>query len=232
MHVDSTVGRTYQYWIASTAFFDTALVIYPVYISPDFNPQVSNSDRTIAVSFFDCDGEEVNKAVYTIEHSRVTVLELSVLMEGFKYEGGFKHGIISVKASPGIEVKCRIYSHSSATFLNPLPEIYRHQREFLPVRFSPDTKTLVVLANLTKDSNQVRAKLFLGKRSPESIFTIPSAGVRLICLEQDFAECFEGKSSSSLGYVRFSSKNDLPFAVQVIECGEGKREQAFLSSIL
>lgn len=227
----SSETKSYKYWVASSNFFETSLVFYPVY-NNRLLKQENLTQLSASAEIFDCDGKSVNKIQCSFDNNKVSVLEMASLLEGLKYEAGIKHGFVELKTSSNLSVQCRINSHSSAAVLGDLDEISRYQKAFLPLRLGESTNTLIVLANLSKDINSVKVKLFLGKRTPEVNVELAAGSVRLLSLADEFAECIENKSFAALGYLRVASKNDLPFALQIIESTEGLKEEAVFSSIL
>lgn len=222
---------SHQFWVASSNFFETSIIFYPL----PYRSNESGHDKDTFEAegeLYDCDGTLVNTLKYSFDVGKVTVLELSALMEGFKYESGLKHGIMVLKTGRNVGVQCRLHSHSAASFLGELKEVGKADRTFLPLRFSEGSKTLLSLVNLSKDLNQIKCKLFLGKRSPEISLSLPKQGVRLVSVNSEFTEAIESKHIMAAGYLRVSSKNDLPFAAQIVECLEGKANESVFSTIL
>ena len=234
MQLEETNAKiSHKFWVASSNFFETSLIFYPVYNNTFLNKEKSSAvELSAKLEIFDCDGKSVNTINCTFDSNKVSVLEVASLIEAFKFEAGIKHGLIEVETGGNLEIQCRLNSHSSATVLGELMDTARYQKAFLPLRLGESNNTLVVVANLSRDTNSIRSKLFLGKRSPEVLVDLPPGAVRVLSLANEFAECIENKSFSSLGYLRVTSRNDQPFALQVLECMEGSKEESFFSSIL
>lgn len=225
MHLNSKPeGKKYLFWVASSGLFETSLIFYS---SPN-----QKKEHIAQGLLYDSDGNHVNSLEYSFHSDKASVFEISSLMEGVKYEAGLKHGILDLKVSADMNVICRLHSHSAASLLSSLHELGRNEKAFLPLRFSTDTKIIAAVVNLSKEVNQVRCKLFIGKRTPEINLDLPPQSVRLISMNEEFIDCLEGKSVTAAGYVRISSRNDMPFAAQIVECVEGSKNEAIFSSIL
>jgi hypothetical protein len=229
---DTNEKISHKFWVASSNFFETSLIFYPVYnasfLSKE-NPQ--NLQLTAEIDIYDCDGKQVNNLNCSFDPNKISVLEVASLIEGFKFEAGIKHGLVEIKTQGNLDIQCRLNSHSNAALMGNLLEISKYQKGFLPLRLGEANNVLVVVANLSRDVNNIKGKLFLGKRSPEISLELPSGSVRVLSLASEFAECLENKSYSSPGYLRITSKNDLPFAVQILESVKGSRDEEFYSSI-
>ncbi len=227
----TNLTKSYKYWVASSNFFETSLFFYPVY-----NSEFLKVEKSIAIQaqahIYDCDGSLVNELNCSFDPNTVSVLEMSSFLEGLKYESGLKHGIIEIKTSANLDVQSRLISHSSTSLAGNLLEISKSQKAFLPLKVGDNINTMLVIANLSKEQNNIRSKLFVGKRSPEISIELPPSSVRVFSLANEYAECLESKSLALPGYLRVTSKNDLPFGLQTIELVEGNKDESVFSCIL
>lgn len=230
--------KIYNFWVASGPFFDSTIFLTP----PDYLSVIENKSDiskfselpetyTSLIKFYDPDGSLVNEVECNFPSSQVGILELGPLMESCKYEAGIKHAQISVYSVNAIKAICRIFARQSATFMGELRAIDTMNRAFFPIAIGEGRTSLVAICNFSKESNAVRLKLFVGKRSPEILVQVPAGGTRLVSLEAEFGEYIDRSPALQRGYIRASAKNDLPGGIQLLERIETSQEDSIYSSL-
>jgi len=219
-----------QFWVASSPFFETTLF----FSSSLIRQESQNSNISLInyqVKLFDADGEIVNEVEYSVPPTKLGTMEVHNMMEAMKYESGLKHGWLSVESEHPSKVFCRIHARNTATLMGELLPIGAQQRVCFPLSLGEHRSSFLAVVNYSKENAAVRCKLFVGKRSPEVLFTVPGAGARLINLEAEFPEYKEAGAGAILGYIRVSPRNDTPFGVQLVERIEGSKEEGLFGTL-
>lgn len=219
-----------QFWVSSSPFFETVLFLSPG-LAPQDAEAASISSVNYSVKLYDADGALVNEIAYQVAPTQVGILELHTLMEAVKYESGIKHGWVDVVSECPSKIYCRLHARSVATLMGELHSIGSQQRVCFPLSLGQHRSSYLAVVNFSKETSAVRCKLFVGKRSPEILLSIPGSGSRLISLDAEFPEYKELTESIVQGYVRVSPRSDSPFGVQLIERSEGSKDDGLFGTL-
>jgi len=193
-------------WICSSSFFESVLFLH------------SRSGNPFTLHLYDADGELINKLSLNFPASQIGAIEVCDLLEGCKLESGLKHGHAVISGSEKDLVACRIQSREHGAMLPICHEFRLDQALFYPITVCDERSYILPLTNFGKAPMQVRCRLFLGKRTPEVMVTLPPLASRIISISSDFAEFLEpfaGKQTQC--YVRLTSKDSAPIGAQLIE---------------
>ena len=149
-----------------------------------------------------------------------------------KLEGGFRHGHLVLRAPTGASHYLRMHSREGAALIGEPAALAPERSSFFPMTIDDGRSYYLALVNHSKNPAAMKCRLFCAKRSPETMFTIPPMGSRLVSLATQFAEYAELESGKQLqAYVRVSTKSDTTVGVQLIERLEGKSEAGFFYSV-
>jgi len=105
---------------------------------------------------------------------------------------------------------------SGGTFLEEPFVIGKGRRIALPVMFGPGRSNLMSILNFSDQVSTVKAKLILGRRSPEVEIVLPANGVRLLHLESNFYD-FITLTDKIRGYLRVTVRRGGDCGVQLLE---------------
>jgi hypothetical protein len=194
----SSLGQTY-FWVVSGNGLQTSLC---------YNSSVlKEAHETIVITFYDCDGAIINKAEIEFPVNRNCITELEYYLELMKLESGIKHGIAQVETSSEGRFTVR-YQHGQAVSYSGLDShISNLQPGLVPLNFIPGKRSLLAISNCDQNQSLVRARLVLGKRSPELSWTLEPLSSRIIDITRAFSSELE-ESPDSLtgrGYLRLST---------------------------
>jgi hypothetical protein len=226
----SSLRSSAQFWVSSSPFFESVLFLTPSLV-PNELYLGENNVYNYLIKLYDSDGALVNELNYSITPFQLGVIELHNLMEGMKYESGIKHGWVDVVCERPSRMFCRLHAKSVATLMGELQPIGGQQRVCFPLTLGENRSAYLAAVNFSKEPSAVRCKLFIGKRSPEILFTVPGSGARLINLDAEFPDYKELEGPALLGYLRVSPRNDSPFGVQLIERIEGSKEEGLFGTL-
>lgn len=195
----SSVKQTF-FWAVTAKGIQTSLVVSATSTEANF-------DQGIRLVAYDCDGAEVNRAEISSTHGAACVFELEYLMGLMKLESGMRHGMMSIDYPVGANILIR-YQTPDTTTMAPLhAPVSNLKQGLIPITCNPERRTLLALSNCESTQVQVRGRLVLGKRSPETNWTLEPFSSRLVEVENTFAAALgeEGFLFSGRGYLRLST---------------------------
>lgn len=225
-------GVSSHFWVSTFPYFETTLVITPPLYSLPLFSSTSSSSITSRLFFYDADGKLINDSSLETSSGAVSMLELDQFLGGCKLESGLKHAHLIVRSPAGTGHHCRIQGREYAAMLGEPFRISAAKAGFFPVTFSTDRSNLLTLINYSMEEANLRCRLFLGKRCPEVVWSIPALGSRVINIEVEFREYAEAKEGQQLqAYLRVTTKSN-GLGAQLVERSESSSEQgAFVSGI-
>ena len=224
-----------QFWVASTANFQTNL-----FFVPDASRILASSGQatgdmtmyTVQLNLFDADGELVNEVTTSFPLDRVGLLELEPLLEVCKYEGGMKHGRALISSDSPTKHLCRLQGRENAALMRELLPLSAQHRVFLPVSLTEAKASILVLSNMGRVPAILRCKLIVGKRSPEMQLEIPAGATRLLSVENEFPEFGDLNLSRGVqGFLRLSSRAEDQVGVQLLERIEGPKDTGLFTTV-
>jgi hypothetical protein len=228
-------NTTSHFWVSTFPYFESTLVI-----TPPISATAATSSKLL---FYDADGQLVNESIIETGAQSVTQLELDQFLGGCKLESGLKHAHLVVQSPLGSGHHCRIHGREYAALLGEPFPISAAKAGFFPLTFSADRSSLLAIINFGAAEANLRCRLFLGKRCPEVVWSIPALGSRVINLEVEFREYTESKETArtqvqtgtreaqgAQAYLRVTTKSS-GLGVQLIERSEFSVEQGIFSSL-
>lgn len=223
-----------SFWICAGPFFESNLFFAPVVSASRIAGSEAGAPAPLRLDIvlYDADGEIVNEVRFQPPADRVGILDVEPLMEACKYEGGLKHGTLSVSSTAPFTAFSRVFARQSAAVMDGLMNLSPAGRIFIPLSLAEGKKSLLTVVNYGNERASVKCKLFLARRSPEILCSLPAHGARVLSLEDEFVE--QGESLPQNGvqaYLRVNSKTDDPVGIGIIEKFEGIKDNHILTSI-
>lgn len=164
-------------------------------------------EEALLLSFHDCDGAVVNKAEILFPSARNCLFELEPLMGLLKLESGMRHGLVMLQSQSNGRVVSRYHSGQSVTLVPASQTIANLRQGLVPVNNQGRRETYLALTNCDDVTVEIKAKLLIGKRSPEVSWELPPFASRIINLNSAFTDAIgvEAGQISGRGYVRLST---------------------------
>ncbi|MBX7143325.1 MAG: hypothetical protein K1X79_02630 [Oligoflexia bacterium] len=216
---------TTHLWVCSYPYVDSTLFVVPPAVLGD------SSART-AVAIYDADGNTANEVDLEFPSNQIGIIELESIMGGCKLEAGIKHGHAVVQSPVGYSHFCRIHTREGAALIGAPASLTADHSSFFPITFDEGRQYFLAFVNETRSTANVKCRLFCGKRSPETLLTIPPLGSRVIHVETEFPDYAGGDTGKQLqGYVRISTKSEGRIGVQLIERHATKSEGGVFSAV-
>lgn len=198
-----------HFWVVSSRYLQSALLLTPPLSLIQANYQVS-------LELFDADGCRAGSMQAEFPAGQLGVIELDPLMSGCKFESGMRHGRVRIECAQGARVVCRYFSSDSVSLAESASALSLDRSTFFPLHFSGDRSEILAVMNSGSELLDVRCRLFVGKRSPEVVWSVPAGGTRLFDLREEFSSLLEAEPAVR-GYVRISTKSIEGGALQFIE---------------
>jgi hypothetical protein len=213
-----------HFWVSSYPFFETTLILIP--------PVQSSSPQCSAtLTAYDSDGATINTVQMSFPANETQLVEVEPLMGSCKLECGVKHGHIVVELPYGGGAACRIHTRESATMVSEPRIITPSAASFVPLTLGAGRMNFLLCVNRSQKECIVKARLFFGKRSPETSWTLPPFGTRIVLVESEFAPYLGLEKSDQIqAYIRMSTKSG-EIGVQTLERTEGAKDEAYFSSM-
>ncbi len=227
-HASVRAQRSEHFWICSSPFFETSLILSPTSADPEF----SGEETVCECIIHDCDGSVVNEVILKFSAAQIRIIELASIMTGCKMQAGLRHGHLEVKYPLGIKPWCRLQSRDSACLLGSPQCLTDVRRVCLPLTFSAERTNLVCLVNYTDSEATVRGKLFLGRRAPEAAWKIPAFGSRVLEMIGEFDDFVDIHADEQVqGYLRLSGRGSDRVGVHAIEQSIGMKDTLLFASL-
>ena len=147
-------------------------------------------------------------------------------MESCKIHSGLKHAHLYVMNDVGASFSVRAGTNGTASILNEPFPLSKSDAACFPIVFAPNKRTFISVVNHSEIPGKFRCKLIAGKRSPETLITVPPLGASIINAEVEFPEFFS-RERSTQAYVRLSSASEGSLGVT---CFEETRGEAGINS--
>ena len=191
-----------HYWISTYPFFEASLFLSSQVTFPAQDALVSEVTHC---QVYDSDGNSINEFQVLTQQGGLSVLELDQFLAACKMESGLKYAHLVVRLPHGVEDQVRIHTRLGASVVGPAVRIADRGATFFPIDVRNERSHFVALVNQSLQSAVVKLRLYLGRRSPEELVTIPPLGARLVRVETVFGDCF---SAEELGGLMSSGKGD------------------------
>lgn len=203
-----------KFWFFSAPDLRTSLVYVAASMPRELGAPSEGAEleeTALALSFFDCDGELTNQATIEFPTKRQCFLEMNSFLGNVKRQAGFAHGLVTVSGCADVSRLLIRFQSSHASWLHTNDTVISRNKPYaLPVYIGENRRGLIVITNTDDTEVTVRGRLLLGKRSPESSWTLTARSSRIIDLAGTFAEVI-GEAPSSMhgrGYLRLSTSSD------------------------
>ncbi len=166
-------------------------------------------DAAIKLEIFDADGHSANRAQIEFQQNVVGLLELSPYLSTMKLQAGLRHGLLTVNHPLGMSLLLRLSNRDRSTLVQAGSVITRSAPRALPVHVQENRMSCLSLVNIDDRPTSVRAKIMLGKRSPELMFELAPRESRVIDLIGECAREIgeEARLLSGRGYVRVTTNS-------------------------
>lgn len=227
----STAASTANYttshlWVCAYPFIESALFIVPL------NPTLPTAPEAVRAELYDADGNLANELNLSFPRGQVGVIELESIMGECKLEGGFRHAHLVIHTPAGVSHYVRMHTREGAAFIGDPAALASERSSFFPMTMDDGRSYYIAMVNQSKNPATLKCRLFCAKRSPETVFTVPPLGSRIVSLENEFPEFATIEGGKQLqAYVRLSTKSETTVGVQLIERVEGKSEGGYFYSV-
>ncbi len=201
-----------HFWFAAFSGLDSA-----VYLSG------GKDGSQVRFAAYDCCGRTVNEGLLSVDPEKGASLHASHILEGCVTHGGFRQAHLELFQSapdqhfPETRMQCFLEGGAHHILTSEPMPVMRTMPRCVPCTFSPRRNNTLLFLNPAEEDLRVRCRVFVGNRSPEEEFLIPSKGLSLVGIEVEFPGLFESHESDSQGYVRITSLKDVPCGVHSVE---------------
>jgi hypothetical protein len=214
-----------HFWIVASKMMQSSLVVIP-------RGGEGSEESSARLQVFDADGDRCNDT--TLKHPRCQsmLFECEPLLEGCKVESGFRHAHLAVETTPGTTAYVRYTSNTMAVMVQPFAGISAERPGCIPVHLSAQLSSVASVTNLDSEPIDVKVRLVLAKRSPETVWRIPANGVRLFDVGAEFAPMLGEDSSRDVrGYLRLSLRTPARAGVQLLTRNEKDASKEFFQVV-
>lgn len=202
---------TSHLWVCSYPYVDSTLFLVPP-------ATLAGGTAQTSITVYDADGNVANEVALEFPFNQVGIVELESIMGGCKLEAGMKHGHAVVQSPLGYSHFCRLHTREGAALTGAPAGLTADHSSFFPITFDEGRQYFLSFVNETRSTVNVKCRLFCGKRSPETLLTVPPLGARVVHVETEFPDYAGGETGKQLqGYVRISTKSEGRVGVQLIE---------------
>jgi len=213
-----------HFWVCTYPFLQTVLFVA--------RPSVSSGNQPSHLLLFDADGALINEARLDFPTGDVGILELEDLLGACKLESGMKHGHLEIRSAPFSRHCLRLFTREGACFEGEPAIVSSRKGAFVPVVFAPERSCLLVFVNHGAGTASLKCRLYCGKRTPETTFSVPAFGSRVLSVAALFPEFSAQEGFSYLqGYFRITSMDDCICGVQLLEVSGSSNETGIPGSI-
>ncbi len=200
---------SHHFWVATGHSYTSLLVVPP---SADLRP------RRVLASIFDSSGEEINTISAEFPAGAVGTLELDNFMHRCKPQNGMQHGHLVVTTNPGSDPFLRLLSEGSSSIMAPTNCLDSNSASFFPIIISDVRHPYICLVNSSSEPVSVAIRLFVGKRSPEILSTVPALGSRVVSLALEFPGFIVPHSEREQRcYIRVRARTAGQVSAQIVE---------------
>lgn len=205
-------SNSFHFWVARNNLFRSVLFV---------PPHLEDSSNRVLATLFDSSGEEINTISAEFPRAEVGMLELEHLMHRCKLESGIQHGHLAVSLGGRGVPFVRLLGDSSSSIMGA-PEMFDSTGSaFFPLIFSDVRHSYLTIINTSSESGVLAVRLFVGKRSPEILCSVPARGSKIINLGMEFPDFVSLHSEREQRcYVRVRSRAAGKVGVQLIECDQ------------
>lgn len=215
--------KSAHFWVSSYPFFQSSLF---------FAPAPSGAEPAeVYLQLYDPDGMVFNELTVQPQFGSVGIVEMEPLLGACKLESGFKHAHLVVQSTNLVRAWTRIHGNISATLQSEPAEVSLHHTSFLPITLGEERTSLVALVNQSESAQNIRLRLYFGKRLPEVQVSIAARGARLVNIPVEFGEYLPRDGRSYPAYIRISSVSDRPCGVQLVEVIKTEKEGNIFASV-
>jgi hypothetical protein len=105
-------------------------------------------------------------------------------------------------------------------------------RAFFPVLLSRDRFPILILINCSEVEATVRGRLFCGKRTPETVWSIPPRGVRILSVAHEFGDAISLEPEEQVqAYLRMGLRGEYEVLAQFLERMQGAKDSSVFLAI-
>ncbi len=164
-------------------------------------------EEALILSFHDCDGAVVNKAEILFPSARNCLFEIEPFLGLMKLESGMRHGLVIAESQSKGRLVSRYQYGQSVTFVPTEQTIANLRQGLVPLNNQGKRETYLAITNCDDVAIEIKAKLLIGKRSPEVSWELAPFSSRIVNLNAVFSEAIGDDQSqiSGRGYVRLST---------------------------
>ncbi len=215
-----------RYWIAGYPYFESRAFFIPNDMKEDY-------ESTVKMQIFDPDGTMINEIKMVVNSAQPLILDLENFMGDCKPESGLKYCQLICEMEECIDSYIRLQMKKSGSYIAQLKDFNEKTNLFLPITFSKDKSSILILSNELETPVQVCCKILKGNRAPEKNITLSAMGSRLIFLKNEFQEIFgEMDETEARAYIRLSAIQNVSLVgAQILDYIENNSEEGVFSSI-
>ncbi|HMO01431.1 MAG TPA: hypothetical protein PKD37_04730 [Oligoflexia bacterium] len=214
-------NRVSAFWFIGEPHFYSAL-----YIAPPATEQLSTelSSRELKLTFFDCDGRQINNSLLELEPKEGIALDLAPFIDEARLNRGLRHGMLMLESLSDYSAEIVLQQSASpqtSFWLTVTKTVPPESGIIFPVNLEGNLlKKIVVLTNVENQQIELAAKLLVGNRKPEINITLPSRGSTVMTLA-NFLELvddasFLNEESCRIGYLKLTLKNKVTVLYDVL----------------
>ena len=205
-----------HFWASSSPFFSTSLLFEPL-------------DESAIVKFFDPDGALFNEIEVNFEDGLPGFLDLEPCMAGCKFESGLKHARLEICSTKPLSILARVHTRDWAGVTREAIPCSALRKAIVPFFCQSEKTSVIAILNRLEVPVEVRARLFIGNRSPELIWKIPGFGCRFVDTKLEYDEVIEQSPEAAQGYVRLSVVGDEEVFIHTFEVGGSIKQPRYFS---
>ena len=208
-----------HFWVTTGPLCFSSIAIPPALSVPSsIRPTLSAS-----LKVYDPDGAICNELDMEFPADRVALVELAELMHACKMHAGLRHAHLTVETPRGVQPVCRLYGTDRAAISSRMLFISDRHTGFLPLTLAGARVSTIALLNTADTASRVVLRWISQTRSPEISCEIPAMGVRLVAVEEEFADFQERSKAKKTAatiervYLRLRTRSTAPVGVQLVE---------------
>ncbi len=186
-----------NYWVCASPFLSSSLFLQSIHDE--------SSETVTAVQFFDCDGALFNELKVDFGSNPVGLLDLEPFLAECKFESGMKYCRLKVIASKPPASVLRLQSRDWTVVCDSARHFSATEKYLVTVEQDLNKSTWIVVLNDNNVELDIRARLFLAKRSPEVELKVPALGARVFDCKTLFPDIFNGNVEMAQAYIRVST---------------------------
>jgi hypothetical protein len=166
----------------------------------------------------DIQGEVTNRVRVEFEPGAIASLDLSLLMGGCQEDNRLVHGLVEVRSPISYVHAFRLLSGQDSLPMRESFILSRTAPFFYFLNSFDSNTSYFALINLGESEAEIQCRLYWERFYRESVKVVPPLGVRIVRVEDDFAEALSLEKDEAPRYIRIAQRNESSeVAVQVIE---------------